>query len=65
MSDHKLEAAIGNGEDLVVTNAMRQAVHREECDIGGHNFDVMTSNDGSPIILKCGRCGQAWNVFPP
>jgi hypothetical protein len=65
MSDRKLEAAIGNGEDLVVTDAMRRAVRREECDVGGHTFDVMTTDDGSPIILKCARCGRGWNVFPP
>jgi hypothetical protein len=65
MSDRKLEAAIGNGEDLVVTNAMRQAVRREECDMGGHTFDVITGSDGVPLTLVCGRCGQGWNVFPP
>lgn len=50
-------------DEIVVTDAVRQAVNREDCKLAGHNFEivmVMASND--PVAVVCHRCGETWNI---
>lgn len=60
MTDRKLEAAIG--DDLIVTDAMREAVRREECSLGGHDFNVIVNAGDDPTAVVCARCGRTWHV---
>lgn len=49
-------------ENIVVTDAVRRAVNREDCQIGGHAFDVVVDIIGIPVSVICGRCGEHWQI---
>jgi predicted nucleic acid-binding Zn ribbon protein len=49
-------------DKIVITSAIRLAVLREECEIGGHNFDVVMEVTGDPTDVICTRCGDRWPV---
>jgi hypothetical protein len=48
---------------------MADAVHLDDvippdddCRNGGHDYDIFSTADGTPIKLACTRCGETWGV---
>lgn len=37
-------------------------VRRWECSANGHDLNIITTGNGSPITIICGRCGARWPV---
>lgn len=40
----------------------RRELRRQECAQWGHDWDVVTTGDGKPRVLMCGRCQRSWAV---
>lgn len=49
-------------EEIVVTKAMRRAVHREQCRRDGHDLRALVSLNGKPTAVTCERCEDTWKI---
>jgi hypothetical protein len=60
MSD---ENEVNEGEPKYTLDEARAEIARQECEMAGHLFDVLTSfGHGNPTEVVCARCGRSWHV---
>lgn len=42
--------------------AAQRVLTQRECDIAGHDYDVLLTIANRPTHVICARCGRAWGV---
>lgn len=48
-------------ERYTLTEVTRE-IARRECQMHGHDYDVVVSHGRGPVELRCLRCGESWRV---